>query len=219
MPAPHDLTGRTFGYLTAIRPVKRPGKKTRFWECLCVCGTLHQVNPTYLLNEEIKSCGCKRGELIASAQTIHGHSKRGVPTPEYISWSAMKQRCLNPNAEKYPSYGERGISICSEWLIFENFLRDMKLKPTPKHTLERMNRNSNYQPENVVWANKHQQANNRSSNRIINFAGQQKTIAQWAKHVGLSRAALQSRLDRNWPIELAMDPKAQRRQSRTRARP
>jgi hypothetical protein len=82
-------------------------------------------------------------------------------TPEYISWRKMKERCLNPNAHNYIYYGGRGITIDPRWLKFENFYADMGPKPDPKYTLERINSNGNYEPNNVIWASFKIQRHNR----------------------------------------------------------
>lgn len=147
-----------------------------------------------------------------AGRATHGHSIGEKATPEYHSWCAMRQRCEDPRASKYPRYGGRGIKVCPEWSeSFEAFLRDVGPRPSPRHTIGRENNNGNYEPGNVRWETHEQQANNRSNNRLIEWNGKTQTMRQWAAEIGFSYHALQSRLDRGWPLDLAMDPSASRR--------
>lgn len=92
-------------------------------------------------------------------KTKHGHTGRNWKSPTYYSWSKMKERCLNPNHEKYSNYGGRGIKVCERWMSFENFLADMGERPYGK-TLDRKEVNGNYEPENCRWATAKQQRRN-----------------------------------------------------------
>lgn len=142
------------------------------------------------------------GPLLGSVR--HGHTRNRKPSPTFNTWCAMRQRCYNPNNERYPNYGARGIRVCARWMDnFENFLVDMGERP-PGTTLDRKDRNGNYEPKNCQWSNHERQANDRSSNRRITYSGQTKTVADWARELGLKYCVLASRLDRNWPLELAM---------------
>lgn len=100
---------------------------------------------------------------------LHGHNRRGLVSPTYSSWTAMKTRCLNPKAEKYASYGAQGITVCSEWLLFENFLRDMGPKPGSDYSIERVNNAEGYCKDNCKWATTAEQNLNqgvRKDNRL-----------------------------------------------------
>lgn len=141
----------------------------------------------------------------------HGHTRGKAPTPTYMSYLAMKQRCLDPNSEKYPRYGGRGITICPTWRAgFEAFLEDMGLRPLGT-TIGRIDNDGPYSKANCEWQSMTVQANNRSNNAPVEFLGQSKTIAQWAESIGLSYSALSTRIRRGWPLELAMDPSYRRR--------
>lgn len=155
----------------------------------------------------------ERGDVIGRG-TKHGHATKGGFSPEYTSFAGVLERCRNKNADNYHRYGGAGVRVCDRWQGpngFENFLSDMGPRPGRRFTLDRFpNREGDYEPRNVRWATDQQQANGRSSNRIIEFDGAKRTMAEWARHVGLSYCALQSRLDRGWPVGVALDPSARR---------
>lgn len=100
-------------------------------------------------------CAAKRD--MTGVNKKHGQSQ----SPEYVSWRDMKRRCLNPSQKDYPSYGGRGIAVCERWLSFENFITDMGLKPSRKHTIERKDTNGHYEPGNCIWLHKSEQSKNR----------------------------------------------------------
>ena len=108
--------------------------------------------------------------VVLPGNRKHGHSKddRGGRTSEYRSWQAMKDRCLNPKNTRYHYYGERGVSVCARWIAsFADFLADVGLKPSSRHTLERKNNDGNYERDSVRWATRKEQANNRRSTRVV----------------------------------------------------
>lgn len=144
-------------------------------------------------------------------KATHGHTSGGKITREFRSWCAMIQRCTDPNTAKWARYGGRGITICPAWLNgFEAFFRDMGNCPAGM-TIGRKDNDGHYCPENCRWETDIEQANNRSNNRMLEYGGIVLTVAQWARRVGMSRPALQSRIDRDWPLELALDHKVKRR--------
>ena len=126
----------------------------------------------------------------------HGLSE----TPEYRSWESMKQRCLNPNRKSYSDYGGRGIAVCDRWKnSFENFFADMRLKPTAKHSLDRIYNDGDYSPKNCKWSTRVEQQNNRRNNKpLITIGNETYTIAQWTKKMGYGKTVIQTRLDRGW---------------------
>lgn len=132
---------------------------------LCDCGNESTATLNSLKCGFAASCGCYRTEL-AIAAVKHGDARKAKPTREYKTWVNMIGRCENPNVERYPSYGGRGISICKEWReSFEAFLRDMGRKPSPEHSIDRKDVNGNYEPGNCRWATAEVQANNKRNSR------------------------------------------------------
>ena len=157
----YNLIGKKFGKLTVIKKdttqVKRNGESI-FWICKCDCGKTTSVRSKSLRRGETKSCGCLHGE---------NHGLRH--TKEYNSWAGMKQRCLNPNNEKYPIYGGRGITVCKEWInSFQQFYNDMGSRPSNNHSIDRINNDGNYEPSNCRWSNNTLQSRNRGYNKIKN---------------------------------------------------
>jgi hypothetical protein len=128
--------------------------------------------------------------------------------PEYNSWASMKTRCLNANDKSYSHYGGRGISICPEWLNdFWKFYAYIGPRPTPKHTLDRINNSGHYEPGNVRWSTNKEQSNNRNSNRVIEYRGEHLTMKQWAERIGIHYVSLRERLARGKTLDAILGPK------------
>jgi hypothetical protein len=162
--APHEC----FGRLVVVDLAERgEHNKPARWNCLCDCGNSVVVRGSALRNHTTRSCGCLQKQhakqLARTSLAKHGHTARGLKSPEYFSWCAMIQRCTNPKNNRYAIYGGRGISVCSRWTEekgFDHFLSDMG--PRPKGmTLDREETNGNYEPDNCRWATRSTQMKNR----------------------------------------------------------
>lgn len=129
--------------------------------------------------------------------------KSKVDKKTYQCWLDMRQRCYNPNSKRYYTHGARGITICDRWLeSYDNFLKDMDIKPEG-YSIDRINNDGNYEPNNCRWATSKQQASNRRTNNNVTYKGITKNVQEWSKDLGLSHAALSKRL-RNWDLEKAL---------------
>ena len=125
--------------------------------------------------------------------------------PEYNTWRHMKYRCSDPACKKWAHYGGRGIKVCPQWMDFETFRKDVGPRPSPAHTLDRINNDGNYEPGNVRWATFVEQNNNRSNNKWIEFNGETLTMAQWSVKTGINSRVLHRRISRHkWDITRAL---------------
>lgn len=180
MPKKLNIKGKKYGDLTVLEPTKKDNRTA--WLCLCSCGNKKVVLTSNLTTQKTKSCGmCKH--------LLHKKYPR-----TYRVWSSMKSRCNNKNHQFYQDYGGRGISVCSRWGEFKNFLEDMGTAPEGL-SIERINNNKNYEPENCKWATWKEQHNNKRNNRFLTYKGKTQTMAEWARELKINYRTLKSRLN------------------------
>lgn len=198
-----DLTGKKFNRLTVIKDTGERyingGKK---YLCICECGNETNVRADSLKNSHVKSCGCYNKEATFNRLIIHGHNITGKTSPEYHCWHGMIQRCTNANHQSYHNYGGRGIKVCSRWRVFTNFLGDMGLRPSLKHSLDRYPDNDgNYRPGNVRWATMKQQSRNKRTNRWLYVKNQKLTLRDWSRLFKTSETSILTMLGRDKRFE------------------
>lgn len=183
-----DRTGERHGRLTVLRFVKIKPKEAH-WECRCDCGNHKVVAAGNLASGATTSCGCYLLEVI----TKHGHGKRN--TREYKSWSQAKSRCTNPNSTGWKNYGGRGIKMCDRWSeSFSAFYEDVGPAPSEKHTLDRIDVDRGYEPGNVRWATRKEQARNRRNNFLVTYKGETLCLSDWCDRFRICSNTLKARI-------------------------
>lgn len=208
-----DLTGQTFSSLTVVSRAPNAWRKNgkqmaTMWNCRCECGKESIVSTGNLRSGGTRSCGCLLLKIMGSQFKTHGKSE----TAAYRAWGRIKNRCSNPLRSNYYYYGAKGVTVCDRWLnSFENFYADMGDPPSPSHSIDRKDNSLGYSPDNCKWSTRIEQANNKSNNVFFAFNGQNKTIPEWSRESGVSRAVLYYRIQiKRWPIDKALSTPVRR---------
>ena len=189
-----DLTGQRFGKLLVLERAedKCTGSKPRvMWRCICDCGNETIVSGASLRIGHTLSCGCKIRK--------HGYSHK---ERLYETWKNMRRRCNDPTNKRYEQYGGRGIKVCSEWdeyLPFRSWA--MSSGYSEELTIDRIDIDGDYCPENCRWADSYMQANNMTTNRNITYNGETHTMSEWAREFGITYGAMNHRIQRGWSME------------------
>ncbi len=200
-----DITGQVFGRLTAkLRTGKTPSGQA-VWLFACACGGEKSAQASEVRRGKVSSCGCLAVEQKRAAGKSRGHAYSRVNMyRERKSWETMLARCYSKTHVSYKNYGAVGIGVCDRWRnSFESFVNDMGARPEGK-TLDRIDCTQGYSPENCRWADALEQANNRRTNHRIEIDGITKTIAQWARHYGISQFVIHSRIYQGWSVHDAV---------------
>lgn len=191
-----------FGRLTVLcraeDRVYKDGRKRIAWNCRCDCGNTKEVLGENLKSGYTKSCGCLQKEKAAMAQLKHGEADSRL----YNVWSAIKRRCFNSTVPEYHRYGGRGITMCNEWLdyeVFSNWARANGYRddaPRGECTIDRIDNNGDYCPDNCRWVNQQDQMNNVSYNHYVTYNGENHTVAEWSRIYNIPYTRLLQRLNR-----------------------
>lgn len=193
-----DLTGCRFGKLTVLMPSGVDSSGHYTWLCECDCGNMKTINGDSLRRGLTTSCGCITYK--------HGDTDSKL----YRRWQTMRRRCYDSNKREYGQYGGRGIQVCDRWCDFSLFKDDVTSLPhaeEPGYTLDRIDNDGNYEPENIRWATRTTQANNRRSNVTITYNGESHTLSEWSRKLGINYYKLRQRLKLGWSIERAFAEK------------
>jgi len=201
-----DLTGQRFFRWVVLKfdcKIKTKGGYEKLkWLCKCDCGNIVSVVGQNLKRGISKSCGCYNSEVLSKRSRIHGESK----TRLYNTWIHIRDRCHNCNNARYKDYGGRGIKVCDEWRnSYVNF-RNWSLTNGYKEnlTIERINNDCDYCPNNVTWIPLYEQAKNTRQNNFITYNGKTQILSEWAIELGVKREILKDRIKRyNWSVERA----------------
>jgi hypothetical protein len=206
--------GDVFNRLTVVEKLGSNGRKREVL-VQCSCRARKVVMEEDLRAGHQQSCGCLRRELGEVRNKSHGQAGRNR-TKLYRTWESMRRRIGAPN--RYPSYAENGIKICSEWQHFEPF-RDYvneHLGPCPeRHSLDRINNRGGYEPGNLKWSSPLEQARNRGSNVYITVNKETRTIAEWAEKLGTTSLVICARRRNGWTAEEAVTTPVQQRAAET----
>lgn len=208
-----DLSNLRFGHLTVLHFDHKTERATKkgcyryFYKCKCDCGNTTIVGADCLKNGHVISCGCYRAEFNKKTKTTHGLRF----TKLYKIWMSARQRCENPHNIGYDCYGGRGIKMCPEWkndfTVFYNWAINNGYNEGL--SIDRIDVNGNYCPENCRWVTSREQANNRRTNHFITYNGKTQSIADWCYELGLEYSVVLNRISKGkWSFERAiMTPK------------
>lgn len=206
MGAFRDLTGNRYGRLLVVERHKCAGKVK--WNCICACGGKTIAQTAHLVDGRRVSCGCAKlpgNQVNPKVPHKHGHCVNGKSTKLYRIWSGVFTRCTNTNSKAYKYYGARGIKVCDRWKDFKLFLEDMG-DPDPGQSLDRIDVNGDYEPNNCRWASAKEQARNKRNNFLIKYKGITKTLSEWSEESGINRATLWSRIKTHgWCYESSLE--------------
>jgi hypothetical protein len=200
------VEGCSFGRLLVIGAAfrtRRSGSRTD-WQVVasCDCGAVDCYYLRNLTTGMTTSCGCTQKERTRQASLKHGMRK----DPLYAVWNAMRDRCHNPNNGAYGRYGGRGIKVCERWEQFENFFADMGQRPSPQHSIDRIDNNGDYCPENCRWATRNEQGKNKRNNILLTIDGETRHYTEWADLFGISRSTVLKRIRKGWPDKDCLKP-------------
>lgn len=208
----YNLIGKRYGALTVIEFAGIKGRKHRYWRCRCDCGIEIIARGSHLYNGNVKSCGCRRTIANKEKASQNGLSR----SPLYNVWRGMLKRCYLNTTNGYKNYGGRGMSVCDDWKNdFQSFYRwAVSSGYEPGKSIDRIDVDANYCPENCRWADAKQQANNRTNTTVIMFCNESHTAAEWAEITGIPRETIKSRLRKGIPVGQALSARNMRTEGR-----
>ena len=197
-----DETGKTYGRLVVLNKLDLKTKAGALWNCLCSCGNETTVRGSSLRAGTTSSCGCLGKELSSDRKRKHGF----YGNPSYRTWANMITRCTDISSKAYKYYGGIGITVCDRWMDVSNFIADMGQRPKGM-TLDRINNNLGYSPDNCAWVSMFDQNRNKKSNVNIEIDGVTKSVTDWANDYGLNPKTVFNRIYAGWDVIEAITTK------------
>lgn len=201
------INGESIGECDLIGETKQIGAE-RFADFICKCGNIFNARIQHVRHRKIVSCGCYGRLMTSISKTTHGFTVGRKIRSEHSTWTSIKSRCRNKKDKNYIRYGARGIDMCERWFnSFENFITDMGEKPTNNHSIDRIDNDGNYDPNNCKWSTKKEQCRNTRRNLILEYKGEKKCLAEWVEILKLDnyRAVLKRIIYRKWTVEKAFE--------------
>lgn len=202
--------GKTYHYLTVVEELDRKvydnGRSRTIRRrilCRCACGSFREYDLIPVHNGRIKSCGCMRSYLATGRNSPthkHGLSHGRI----WNVWKDMHRRCKDPKRKGYENYGGRGIAVDPRWDDIAAFYEDMGDPPSAKHTIDRIDNDGPYSPENCRWATRRVQAQNSRRAKLLTHRGRTQPLVEWSRELGIPYNRIQSRLARGWDVERAL---------------
>ena len=191
-----DMAGERFGRLVVLRlSGERDGSGDVTWECICDCGTSKNVSRDRLRQGKTASCGCLSLDTTRAKgrrNRTHGQSQKSVEGSGYKSWLGMRARCNNPTDRVYRLYGGRGIKVCARWDDYSVFMEDMGPRPAG-HSIDRIDVNGDYCPENCRWADQKTQSQNTRKNVNVTVGDATYCASEWSRRLGLTAGGVHQR--------------------------
>jgi len=207
MTAPLILAGDRFKFLVATGRTVRDERGRRAHEFRCDCGSIVVSDAWQVRNARRQSCGCQWRRSAGKALVRHGHGRAKAQTAEYHTWCHIKARCLVPTDKSFPRYGGRGVTVCARWQeSFEHFLADMGPRPSVAHSIDRVDNDGPYAPENCRWATRVEQARNKRTSRLIDYQGEKISLAEACERAGAPYKRAHDRLQNGWSVDRALAP-------------
>lgn len=205
-----DLSNKVFGRLTVLYQTDKRIDGKVVWHCMCECGNEIDVQSYSLTSGNTKSCGCFRREKLKELYTTHGGTGKDGIEKLYWIWYSMKMRCNNPNNSHYKNYGARGITVCKEWehdyAAFRKWSYDNGYDENLGRkycSIDRIDNDKGYSPDNCRWTDSFTQANNTSTVRHFKFNEEEHTLSEWAKILNMPYHTLKDRIQKKWSVERA----------------
>jgi hypothetical protein len=203
-----DLVGTRFGKLVVVSDEGNNRFGQSAWKCVCDCGGSTVTSGVNLRNNHSRSCGCIRDTELAARRLTHGATSQREPVafePEYKIWMSMHARCKKLSDSRY---GGRGITVCSNWSGkdgYANFIKDMGSRPDPSMSIDRINNEHGYSPENCRWSTITEQTRNKRNNRVVEFGGRKLVFEDACKAAGLKASTVWMRVNKyGWSVDKAL---------------